>query len=192
MKTFLPSLFVVFLLINISCKKDYVPKPRGYFRIGFQEKVYHEIDSAGLNFKFEIPVYSKLIPDADRLAESGWVNITFPKHKAELHLSYKNVKADLFELTEDAHTLAYSHTIKADAIDEQPFISKENKVYGTIYTIEGNAASPFQFYLTDSTHHFLRGALYIREVPNIDSIKPVIVFLETDLMRLIETTQWKN
>ena len=65
-----------------------------------------------------------------------------------------------------------------------------NQVYGLIYKIEGNAASPMQFFLTDSTHHFLRGALYIREVPNIDSLKPVIDFLEIDIIRLIETTSW--
>jgi hypothetical protein len=47
-----------------------------------------------------------------------------------------------------------------------------------------------QFFLTDSVNHFLRGALYIREVPNIDSIQPVIDFLEPDIIRLIETTSW--
>jgi gliding motility-associated lipoprotein GldD len=92
---------------------------------------------------------------------------------------------------EDTRTLAYKHSIKADAIQEQVFLNPAEKVYGLIYRIEGNAASPMQFFLTDSTQHFLRGALYISEVPNIDSIKPVIDFLEPDIIRLIETTTWK-
>ena len=91
---------------------------------------------------------------------------------------------------EESRTLAYKHTIKADAIQEQVFMNPANRVYGLIYKIEGNAASPMQFFLTDSTSHFLRGALYIREVPNIDSLKPVIDFLEIDIIRLIETTSW--
>jgi len=88
--------------------------------------------------------------------------------------------------------LAYKHSIKADAINERIFINAEKKVYGTIYLIDGNAASPLQFYLTDSTHNFLRGALYIREVPNIDSLRPVIDFLTPDVIRLIESTEWRR
>ncbi len=91
---------------------------------------------------------------------------------------------------EDSRTLAYKHSQKADAIQEQVFMNPSKNVYGLIYKIEGNAASPMQFFLTDSTNHFLRGALYIRDIPNIDSLKPVIDFLETDIVRLIETTTW--
>nr|MBD3622879.1 gliding motility lipoprotein GldD [Sunxiuqinia sp.] len=91
---------------------------------------------------------------------------------------------------EESRRLAYDHSIKADAIEERVFVNPDKDVYGTIYYIEGNAASPIQFYLTDSTRHFLRGALYIREIPNIDSIRPVIDFLRPDIIHLIETTSW--
>jgi gliding motility-associated lipoprotein GldD len=93
---------------------------------------------------------------------------------------------------EDSRTLAYKHSIKADAINERIFVNPQKKVYGTIYLIDGNAASPVQFYLTDSAQNFLRGALYIREVPNIDSLRPVIDFLTPDVIRLIETTKWSH
>lgn len=190
MKKTLFILFSLFLLLTISCKKEYVPKPRGYFRISFPEKAYIKIDSAALPYQFEIPVYSKLVADHERLAEPYWMNLKFPRNKAELHLSYKKVDNNLMKLTEDSRTLAYKHSIKADAINERIFVNPEKKVYGTIYLIEGNTASPLQFYLTDSTKNFLRGALYIREVPNIDSIRPVIEFLTPDIIHLIETTEW--
>ncbi|MDO9612920.1 MAG: gliding motility lipoprotein GldD, partial [Bacteroidota bacterium] len=106
------------------------------------------------------------------------------------HLSYKNVENNLWKLTEESRELAYKHSFKADAIDERIFVNPEKKVYGTIYLIDGNTASPLQFYLTDSTKHFLRGALYIREIPNIDSLRPVIDFLTPDVIHLIETTEW--
>lgn len=182
----------LFLLIVFSCTKEYIPKPRGYFRISFQEKTYHKLDSAALPYRFDIPGYSKLVPDNDRLAEPFWVNLEIPKHKAEVHLSYKKVDNNLMKLIETSRKLAYDHIIKADAINERIFINPEKKVYGTIYLIEGNVASPLQFYLTDSTSHFLRGALYIREVPNIDSLRPVIDFLTPDVIRLIESTEWKH
>lgn len=192
MTKFLTVLSFLFLLLAVSCKKEYTPKPRGYFRIEFPEKAYAKIDSAALPYRFEIPVYSKLVADKERLAEPYWTNLKFPRNKAEVHLSYKTVDNNLRELTEDARTLAYKHSVKADAINERVFINTKKKVYGTIYMIDGNAASPLQFFLTDSTTHFLRGALYISEVPNIDSIRPVIQFLTPDVIHLIETTEWTH
>ncbi|HEY3369219.1 MAG TPA: gliding motility lipoprotein GldD [Prolixibacteraceae bacterium] len=192
MKNILVVLSCLFLLLTLSCKKEYIPKPRGYFRIGFPEKAYTKIDSAPLPYRFEIPVYGKIVNDNERLAEPYWVNLEIKRYKAEVHLSYKRVDHNLLQLTEDARTLAYKHSIKADAINERVFINKEKKVYGTIYLIDGNAASPLQFFLTDSTTHFLRGALYISEVPNIDSIRPVIQFLTPDVIHLIETTEWTH
>jgi gliding motility-associated lipoprotein GldD len=112
--------------------------------------------------------------------------------KAEIHLSYKPVAGNLFIYTEESRELTYKHTQKASAIEERIFVNHSDRVYGTIYLISGNAASPIQFYLTDSIRHFLRGALYIRDVPNIDSLKPVIDFLVPDVIRLIETTVWIN
>jgi len=190
MKRILVVLSFLFLLPAISCKKDYIPKPRGYFRIDFPEKAYIKMDSAALPYRFEIPVYSKIVPDNERLAEPYWVNLKIPRNKAEVNLSYKKVDNNLMKLTEDARTMAYKHSIKADAINERVFVNPAKKVYGIIYLIDGNSASPLQFYLTDSTKHFLRGALYIREVPNIDSIRPVIQFLTPDIIHLIETTEW--
>lgn len=192
MPKYIIILSALILIISFSCKQDYIPKPRGYFRINFEEKTYHLLDSASLPYRFDVPGYSKIVPDKDRLAEPFWINLLVPSHKAELHISYKKVEKNLHQLTEDSRTLAYKHSIKADAINERVFINRDKKVYGTIYMIDGNAASPLQFYLTDSTHNFLRGALYFREVPNIDSIRPVIDFLTPDIVRLIETTEWKR
>ena len=190
MKNILFVLSSFLFLLAFSCKKEYIPKPRGFFRISFQEKTYTKLDSAALPYRFEIPGYGKIVPDYDRQAEPYWVNLQIPQHKAEVHLSYKKVDDNLLKLTEDSRSLAYKHSIKADAINERIFVNSEKKVYGTIFLIDGNSASPLQFYLTDSTKHFLRGALYIREVPNIDSIRPVIEFLTPDVIHLIETTEW--
>ena len=96
----------------------------------------------------------------------------------------------LSEFIEESRRLAYKHTIKADAINERLFMNPAKDVYGIVYKIEGNAASPMQFFLTDSTLNFLRGAFYIHEVPNIDSLMPVINFIEPDVIHMIETTTW--
>lgn len=188
----LSFLSALFLFMVSSCTEDYTPKPHGYFRISFQEKSYHKLDSAALPYRFDIPIYSKAVPDNERIAEPYWINLEIPRHKAEVFISYKKINNNLDTLIQDSHELAYKHSQKADAINERIFVNPEKKVYGTIYMIDGNAASPLQFYLTDSTKHFLRGALYIREVPNIDSLRPVIDFLTPDVIRLIETTEWTH
>ena len=188
-------LAIPFLLI-LGCNEKYTPKPREYFRIDFPEKTYHKLQP-GFPYQFDVPDYSKIVPDQGNSDQPYWINISVPANKAEVHISYYNLsnkevsnRVLLNKFMEDTRTLAYKHTVKADAIQEQVFMNPGKKVYGLIYRIEGNAASPMQFFLTDSTNHFLRGALYIREVPNIDSLKPVIDFLEPDVIRLIETTTW--
>jgi gliding motility-associated lipoprotein GldD len=174
-----------------GCREKFTPKPRGYFRIDFPVKEYVPM-APGYPYSFDIPAYSFATPDNSPFAEPNWVNILIPGNKAEIHLSYKPVADNLFVYTEESRELTYKHTQKASAIEERIFINHGERVYGTIYLISGNAASPIQFYLTDSARHFLRGALYIRDVPNIDSLKPVIDFLVPDVIRLIETTVWIN
>lgn len=173
-----------------ACEETYTPKPRGYFRISFPKKSFHQIKEK-LPYSFEIADYSKIRYTHDSRTGEEWVNVVTPANKADLHLTYLSISGDLNHHIEESRKLAYDHTIKADAINEKLFINPKEKVYGTIYYIEGNAASPLQFYVTDSTSHFLRGAFYIREIPNIDSIKPVIDFLEPDITHLIETFKWK-
>lgn len=192
MKLFKFLIIIILPLFFTNCSNDYIPKPRGFFRISFPEKSYTKLDSAGLPYNFEIPVYSKPTQNTDSRSEKYWIDLIIPEHKAEIHVSYKVVNGNLRQLTEDARKMAYKHTIKADAIEEQNFINFNNRVFGTIFLIEGNAASPLQFYLTDSTSNFIRGAFYIREIPNIDSIKPVIEFIKPDIINLIETTEWRN
>jgi gliding motility-associated lipoprotein GldD len=171
------------------CHDKSVPKPHGYYRIDLPERNYHRLGHE-YPYCFDIPVYTKVLPDNSPKSEPFWINILFPDFHAILHISYKKVKKNLYVLTEESHKLAYDHAVKASSIDEKIFLNPGKSVYGTIYYIHGNAASPMQFYLTDSTGNFLRGAFYISATPNIDSLKPVIEFIKTDVIHLMETLEW--
>lgn len=179
------------LSVFASCTADYYPKPRGYFRIELPEREYMPFEPAGCPFTFDVPVYADPVPDSNRLAEPCWYYVRFPRFGGSLYLSYKPVKDNVFDYIEDSYELAYKHTIKADEISERR-IATPNRVYGLMYTIGGNAASNLQFYVTDSTRHFLRGALYFDTLPNSDSIAPVATFIKGDIEHLIETLRWKN
>ena len=191
-KRMIPAFLAVgFLFIGVSCRKEYTPRPRGYYRISFPTKSYKPLDRS-LPYFFEIPIYAVTGPDIFNPGQKDWITIEVPANHAQIHLSYKEIHDNLPTLTEQSFKLAYEHTQKASSIDEQMVINPTKKVYGTIYIIKGNAASPMQFYLTDSVRHFLRGSLYIKAIPNVDSLQPVIDFLEKDVTRIIETTEWKN
>lgn len=184
-------ILVFFFTLAVSCREKPLPKPAGYFRIEFRNKSYHSLPK-GFPYLFDIPDYASFEPDHSVNSEPWWINIEVPDHKAAVHLSYKTIRGNLSVLTEESRKLAYEHTLKASSIEEDIFLNPARKVYGTIYHINGNAASPMQFYMTDSTLHFIRGALYIRATPNIDSLRPVIEFLETDIMHLIKTLKWAD
>jgi gliding motility-associated lipoprotein GldD len=109
-----------------------------------------------------------------------------------LHLSYKTVNNNIDKYLNDSHEFANKHQVKATGLDEIPIIRDSSKVYGLFFDISGNTASSLQFYLTDSTRHFLRGALYFNSVPNIDSLKIVVDFIKKDMLHLINTTKWKS
>ena len=181
---------IIFILLFCSCRNNYTPKPYGFMRIDFPEKKYKR-STDKLPYSFEYPVYSVIKPDTSRIAEPFWINIEFPGYNGKIHISYKKVHGNLAEYTEDARKLAYKHTVKADAIDEKLINNKENKVYGILYDIKGNTASSVQFFLTDSTKDFLRGALYFRSHPNKDSMEIVINFFKKDVDHFIETFTWK-
>jgi gliding motility-associated lipoprotein GldD len=93
--------------------------------------------------------------------------------------------------TEYARKLVYDHSIKADAIDEIVLNDNNRKAYGVRYDIKGDAASPYQFYVTDSTTNFLRGALYFNVKPNYDSIRTSLNYIVEDLDKMLETVKWK-
>lgn len=189
-----PEILIFIILIFpaaliCSCRNNTVPRPRGYFRIDLPEKKYTEFDSI-CPFTFEYPVYSEIRKEPG-MDQYCWFNIVFPDYKGKLHLSYMEVKNNLRALTDDAHKLAYKHSVKADAIEERLWINDDENVYGIIYLISGDAASSVQFFVTDSLSHYLRGSLYFNTQPNKDSLAPVINFFRKDVVHLIETLKWK-
>ncbi len=190
----LRNILLVLLVMAIawSCGEDYAPKPRGYFRITLPEKQYTAFDST-FPYSFEYPEYAYLTPDPFAPEEPYWLNIEFPEFKGRIHLSYKAVDDNLVEYLEDSRQFVMKHIPKASAIDDSLLLDRERKIYGLVYDIQGmGAASPCQFFLTDSTKHFVRGALYFDVVPNNDSLAPVISFIRSDIEHMLNSFEWKE
>lgn len=199
MKRFLKNLSLCLACVIFFCftacnsSESYAPKPKGYFKIEFPKKEYLSYND-GCPFSFDYPAYAKMVPDREKDAGTCWNNLTFPQFNARLHLTYYAVssKKEFEDLTEDARTLAFKHTVKANSIDQNLINYPEKKVYGVYYEIQGNTASSVQFFLTDSAKNYFRGALYFNERPQYDSIAPVVTFIKKDIDRMISTFKWKN
>ena len=182
----------------ISCEEETpLPKPRAYPKVVFPEKAYRPFQSTSCDFSFEQPVYANAEKDSTffdaKAASDCWFNLAVPSLNATLHCSYYSItsKNRFDELIQDAAEMANKHNVRANYIEEIPFGNKADKVYGVLYDIDGPAASPCQFYATDSTHHFLRGALYFKTQSRPDSLAPVIAFMKKDINHLLQTLKWK-
>ncbi|MCL2097985.1 MAG: gliding motility lipoprotein GldD [Bacteroidales bacterium] len=186
------SIYILFFVLLSACNNSSTPRPNGYMRIDLPEKAYRLFDSTGYPYRFECPAYAQIIPDTESYNyEPFWINMKLPA-KATLHLSYKKVNNNLTAMLDDTDNFVYRHVVKADAIIESTFQIKDRKVFGIIYEIGGNAASSVQFYATDSSRHFLRGALYFNETPNHEFLAPMIKYYTADIFHLLETLVWKQ
>ena len=190
-------LFVVMIITGMlaSCNSDYVPQPRGYYKIEFPKHEYKVFDQPGYPYKFEYPVYAEVVKDStffEAQAENPyWVNIVIPRFGGKIYISYKEIGKNSFDkLKEDAYKMTYKHTHKATSIEDSVMRSPEG-ISGVFFNVGGNAATGKQFFVTDSVRHFLRGALYFDTTPNEDSLRTVSSFLEEDMKHLINTLKWK-
>ena len=197
MSYFLKTLSLFCLVVLFGCNSDYtVGKKRGYFKIEFPEKSYQQFDQPGYPYSFEYPSYSNIIKDTtffeSKPENPWWINIDFPQFAARVHISYKEIGKNKFDsLVNDAFKMSYKqHTYKASAIEDSEIVTP-NGIHGMYFTLLGNTATANQFFLTDSTKHFLRGALYIAATPNEDSIGIVNDFLKKDIFHLINSLRWK-
>lgn len=191
------SIGLLALCFLIACNSEYVPRPRGYYRIELPPKNYQVFDRPNFPYSFEYPVYGEIIRDSlffeERTENDYWLNIDFPSFGGRIHLSYKEIgRHNLDSLIDDAFELSYKqHTYKASSIDQQPFTTPTGSG-GVYFTLKGDAATANQFFITDSVKHFIRGALYFNATPNADSLQPVNAFLKKDVEKLISTLQWKR
>lgn len=201
------------MLFTFSCNSPYLPKPRGYFKIDLPRKAYQQFQQPGFPYTFEYPVYGKIVKDSSFFGQETenpyWINIDFPRFNGRIYISYniiggksmfkvKNSKGQyvdsaavnkLEQLVKGSYELTYKHSYKASSIEDSVFRTS-NGIEGIFFKVGGNTATANQFLVTDSSRHFLRGALYFDATPNEDSLSTVNRFLQEDVRHLINTLKW--
>jgi len=179
---------VLFLILFLSCQDSTQPKPPGFLALSYDEPSYTPINF-GCPYSFEKNQKAKVeTPNPNRPC---WINLDYPQLNAKIYLTYSSVNQNLRDLLIDAQKLPDKHAIKADMIEVSIYKNEEKQTYGNFYEVEGDAASQAQFYLTDSTSHFLTGSIYFDVKPNYDSILPSAAYMKTEMQHLMETLEWE-
>lgn len=175
----------------MGCDKTYLPKPNGYNRIDLPPHAYKNI-SEGYPYQLDLSSYSQLEADSFNLGEKDWVNINYQDFGAKVHLTYKKIDGktvDFKTLSRDAFKLTAKHQIKAYGIEEAILVTPEGYT-GVVAELSGEVPTQFQFFVTDSTDHFLRGALYFNTAMKNDSLAPVIEYIKVDMAHLMNSVKF--
>ena len=184
-------IFIFFSLI--ACEKTFIPKPKGYHKIDLPEHRYRLLDSIQ-PYILEYSTLAKISKHASPNAEKYWIDVNYPEFGATIQLTYKSLKDinnKLSDLIGDAHKLTAKHQVKAFSINESQFkIANKNTAY--VFELDGEVPSQLQFYTTDSSKHFLRGALYFKTGQRNDSLSPVIEYIKVDMIKMLNKLNWKN
>ena len=183
---------VVSLLFSCGNSAPTLPKPRIYPRVVLPTGDFEPFAEAACPLTFEKPSYSKVELQTrffdEKPSHPCWFDLVYPDLNCRIHFSYSPIGPEntLEKLNEDAYRMTNEHNKKATYIEELR-VANGNGVSGVLFDLEGAAATPFQFYLTDSVDHFLRGALYFntRIVP--DSLAPYYEFVKGDIVHMINT-----
>ena len=179
--------YTVFAFIAFyGCKSDVLPKPKAMLRLDYPSASYQRLN--------EDCVFSFDKNDISFIKENKDCSLVldYPTMKGSVFITYKKVDGNIRELLVDAQKLTYEHVVKADGIAPKEYVNTEENVYGMFYEVSGNAASQSQFYVTDSTNHFVTGSLYFYAKPNYDSILPAAIYLQKDIRRIMESLQWEK
>ncbi|MBT8231690.1 MAG: hypothetical protein KJN84_03605 [Bacteroidia bacterium] len=189
----------ILILLLVSCNDTRVPlpKPRIYPKVNYPSGKDLVFSKSQCPFEMTVPTYFKYIKDEKKnkgeAQYSCWFDLVCEELNTNVHFSYVPITTskNLEVLTEDAFEMVDRHNVKASYRDEIKISNSANNVYGFLFQIDGPVASPTQFFLTDSTQHFVRGSLYFNDVVNRDSIAPVFAFLKKDLDIMLDTWVWK-
>jgi gliding motility-associated lipoprotein GldD len=193
-KTVLPVVIGLVLLFAgaVSCTNIVsTPKPRGFYRIELPIPQYMDFSLNDLPFSFNVSqLVTVELPPVETSA--NWINLAYPALNVKIYCSYQTITPfDLSLLEDECRDLVTRNAKNANAITEHTYENPDFKVFGMLFRIDGETASPFQFMLTDSATHFFRGALYYECQFNIDSVAPVTQYLNENVIELIQSFHWK-
>lgn len=195
-----PILLISFILIIcLACggNESYTPKPRAYPRVEYPKRDYQVFGNVDCPMRFRYPGYAEIKMQesffGERPAHPCWFDLYIPAFDARIHCTYSSIESrqEFDDLVHDSFTIANKINQRSQYMDEIR-VANAAGVGGLIMEFTGAAASPMQFFLTDTTRHFFRGALYFNTQARPDSLAPITAFLKEDIAVMINSFEWKE
>lgn len=189
-------LFALLLLTaTVSCghRNDYSPKPEAYLRLDMPPQSYHKVDTMALPFVFEASDEAEMHIKKDQNREK-YIDLYYPRYQATVFLTYKALERGEWQAQVDtSYKFLSQHFDFSSGVDEKQYLDPSNHIVATTYQLKGSkVASTYQFWVSDTTSHFIRGALFLDRTPNNDSLAPVLDYLQHDLRHLVESIRWRE
>ena len=182
--------FGLFLFIFSCNESNYLPREKGFLRLEFEKPTYDTFsnESSGLNFIYN-DAYSTFEIVSDEKIVLGYKDIKISIVLSDVEL--ENLSS-LEESLQNFYMFLEPHRKKSNQISIKEFTSADNNRFAKVFEMRGPVASPLQFYVTDSTNHFLFGSMNIMEKSDYDSIYPSIMYVKNDIFSIIESVNWEE
>ncbi len=190
MKLFLS---IILLFVLFSCGEDTpVPKPPTYLRLDLPEHSYRKAESC----QFTYQLAREYRNEQEQRGQQGDCSfeLDLGRLNGKLYVFYYPIKTGdtLSKFINFANDKVDDHKLKATAINDEKILRPKDRVFGTFFELQGEVATNFQFYLTDSVSHFVRAELLLNARPNYDSLRPSLDYLKKDLLKIVNTLEWKK
>jgi len=174
-------LLIVILAVDCSHSKK---KPAPEMKL--PEPVY-TMTTDSIPFRFAVSNQAVFSARKNKDGEY-FCDVKYPELNAQLYCTWHSISSEQLPIMlEESHRLAFQHTAMATDIRRKEYSNDFARVFGTLYEIDGDVATPIQLALTDSTSYFFNASLYFNFTPNADSIAPVLAYIRKDIVELMET-----
>lgn len=178
------SLCIFSFALYYSTHNDgrYYPRPYGYIHIEHPPHSYvsHRLSCGA----FDIPALSHATsPSEDLLC------LYYPSMKAHINIRYgrENIY-DTGRITSNIEKNIARLSSRAYRCYSSDYESACGNIKASIYSMEGDVATPLAFCITDTfSHDYIYGVAYFDLHPNYDSLLPSINHIKRDIIQMIES-----
>ena len=181
-------LFIITHYIFLSCENSLLPKQNGFLKMDFKDPKYKifEDENSLINF-----YYNSNFVDIE-IKNPQIISLQYPEFNLSVDLFSDNMRErkNLDNNLTDFSLILDTHSIRSNGIILREYENKDKNVYGKLFEITGDVASPIKFYLTDSVSNFISGSINLKFKPKYDSIYPLIQYVKNDILVLFESINW--
>lgn len=181
-------LFITISCLFFSCDNSSLPKQSGFLKMDFEDPKYKIFQDKNVLIDF---YYNSNFVDLE-IKNPQIISLQYPNFNLSVDLFSDNIneRKDLENNLSDFSLILETHSIRSNGIILREYKNIDKKVYGKLFEITGDVASPIKFYLTDSVTNFISGSLNLKFKPKYDSIYPSIQYVKNDILVLFQSVNW--